>query len=145
MIVYRICKTYPPDHDPIDGRGAFQSGGRWNSKGVPAVYTSSSQALARAELGRHVELRMLPDDYRVYDIELPDGSWVELPELPQGWDADPPLSASRVLGDAFLNEHKYLALRVPSVCDPESYNFILNPRAKVFDQVRVIRHYLFVP
>ena len=72
MIVYRICQTYPPGHDPIDGMGSFRNGGGWNSKGTHAVYTASSLALARSELARHINLESIPDGFRVYEIEIPD-------------------------------------------------------------------------
>ncbi len=48
MRVYRLSKLkYSGD---LTGRGAEMSGGRWNSKGSPNIYTSDSIALSRAEI-----------------------------------------------------------------------------------------------
>jgi len=145
MIVYRICKTYPPEFDPIDGEGAFLKGGRWNSKGTHAVYTSSSLAVARAELARHLDLNNLPDDLRVYEIEVPNEGWKELEALPDGWNQDPPSFASQRLGDKYLRNHQVLALKVQSVCDPMAYNLVLNPQSTWFASVKIVRNYPFEP
>jgi len=145
VIVYRICQTYPPDHNPIDGLGAYQRGGRWNSKGVRAVYTASSLALARCELARHVNLESIPDGYRVYEIEVPDEPCFEIKELPKEWDDDFNQTETKNLGDNILNDPNYLSLKVPSVCDHNTYNFILNPKSKQYHKVSVKCSYPFKP
>lgn len=145
MIVYRICNTYPPDHDPIDGAGAFLKGGRWNSKGTHAVYTASSLALARSELARHVNLESIPDNLRVYEIEIPDMDMPIVTPLPQDWKDDPPAPSSQRLGDSHLRNPDLLFLKVPSVCDPNSFNIVLNPMSRLYNQVMVINNYAFVP
>ncbi|MEQ9426760.1 MAG: RES family NAD+ phosphorylase [Cyclobacteriaceae bacterium] len=144
MIVYRICKTYPPEHNPIDGMGAFQRGGRWNSKGTAAVYTASSLALARAELSRHMNLETIPDDYRVYEIAIPDEKYPLIDPLPPNWDSDPIDYLSKESGDNLLNNTNLLGFQVPSVCDRNSFNYILNPNSKHYKKVKVKRSYAFV-
>ena len=48
MVVFRIArKEYIQD---LSGRGAELFGGRWNEKGIPALYTSSSLSLAALEI-----------------------------------------------------------------------------------------------
>ena len=143
MIVYRICKTYPPDHNPIDGEGAFLRGGRWNPKGVHAVYTASSLALARSELARRLSLDNLPDGYAVYEIEVPDDSCQMIDVLPENWNSDTDWRTSQSLGKKYLEDPKVLGIMVPSVCDPKSYNIILNPKAEGFEAVRVVKVYGF--
>ncbi len=145
MKVYRICKTYPPDHDPIDGLGAFQKGGRWNSKGTYAVYTAGTLALARAELARHVSMDCIPDGFRVYEIEIPDTSYIEIGPLPSDWDDDPPSPASQRLGDSHLKNPSVLCLKIRSVCDPDSFNFVLNPMSKAYSEVKILDSYAFKP
>ncbi len=145
MIVYRICQTYPPDHDPIDGLGAFQKGGRWNSKGTFAVYTAGSIALARAELARHVNFESIPDGFRVYEIEIPDEGCVEIEPLPLNWDDDPPSPASQRLGDGYLKNPSILGIKVRSACDPESHNYVLNPACTNYSKVRLVKSYPFKP
>ena len=143
MIVYRICKTYPPHHNPIDGRGAFMSGGRWNPKGVHAVYTASSLALARSELARRLSLDNLPDGYVVYEIEVPDNSCETIDVLPKNWDSDTDWRNSQILGKKYLENPGIMGIIVPSVCDPASYNVILNPKASGFELVKVVKRYAF--
>ena len=145
MIVYRICKTYPPDHNPIDGEGAFKQGGRWNSKGTCAVYTASSLALARSELARHVNLESIPEDYRIYEIEIPDKKYPELKPLPEDWKEDPEPLSTKILGDQLFKDSNVLYLKVPSICDSKSHNYILNPKSSYFKEVKVVRDYLFSP
>ena len=55
MIVYRLSKSkYSAD---LTGKGAEKAGGRWNSKGVAMVYTSTSRALVplRCQCMCHLE------------------------------------------------------------------------------------------
>lgn len=143
MIVYRICKTYPPDHNPIDGEGAARYGGRWNSTGTPMVYTAESLALARSEMARHINLEAIPDDYHVYEIEIPDTEIPLINPLPIGWDADPETKSTQMAGDKAFEDYTTLAVKVPSVCDTHSYNYLLNPRCTDYNKVRVIKSYPF--
>ncbi|TRX58787.1 RES domain-containing protein [Fulvivirga sp. M361] len=145
MIVYRICQTYPPDHDPLDGAGAFKHGGRWNNKGTYVVYTAGSLALARSELARHINLELVPEGFRVYEIEIPDENYEELKPLPEDWNADPDPESTKISGDRFLKDKDHLCIKVPSVCDPSAYNYLLNPKSNDYDSVRIVNHYAFVP
>ena len=145
MIVYRICQTYPPDHDPIDGQGSFIRGGRWNPKGVHAVYTASSLALARSELARHINLDIIPDGYRVYEIEIPDGDCASPVHLPEEWDSDIDWNTTQAIGKKFLTDTSILCMKVPSVCDFKSYNIILNPNSDNYHQTKVVNDYPFEP
>ena len=52
MIVYRIAdRKYKDD---LSGTGAKLIGGRWNSPGLPALYTSEHASLATLEIIVHV-------------------------------------------------------------------------------------------
>ena len=144
MIVYRVCKLYPPGYNPIDGVGAFEYGGRWNSKGVYAVYTASSLALARAELARHINLECLPEGFNVYEIEIPDRDISTIEMLPNDWDTDPESLSTQSLGDRLLMDRNILAIKVPSVCDHQSFNLILNPICHQYVQVKVVTNYPFL-
>src|SRR5690554_1914023 len=101
MIVYRICKTYPPDHNPLDGVGSSLRGGRWNPKGIRAVYTSESLALAKAELARQRPLTLLKD-YSVYEIVIADDHILS-PGIPEGWDETPSTNVSKDIGAETLS------------------------------------------
>jgi len=145
VIVYRICQTYPPDHNPIDGEGASKYGGRWNSEGIKMVYTASSLALARSELARHMNLAVIPDDYRVYEIEIPDQEYEIVNPLPTDWDSDDePLSTKRI-GDIYFSNSSKLAIKVPSVADSKSFNYLLNPESNLFYLVKVVNNYPLKP
>lgn len=143
MIVYLICQTYPPDHSPIDGVGAFKNGGRWNLKGTYAVYTASSLALARSELARHINLESIPDQFRVYEIEIPESEFKELQPLPYNWNDDPPSIYSQEAGTSILQNLHCMGFKVPSICDPKSFNYILNPISIHFSKVKQVRNYPF--
>ena len=61
MRIWRICRARFAD-EAFSGQGARRFGGRWNSPGVPMVYSSSSLALAAMELFVHLEPNQQPDD-----------------------------------------------------------------------------------
>jgi len=52
--IWRLVKA-GRTHSAWDGEGAFRFGGRWNSRGVRAVYASSSLALALLETLVHLD------------------------------------------------------------------------------------------
>ncbi|MEX2594560.1 MAG: RES domain-containing protein [Anditalea sp.] len=144
MIVYRICKTYPPDHNPLDGVGSSLRGGRWNPKGIRAVYASESLALAKAELARQRPLTLLKD-YSVYEIEIADNYLIS-PKIPEGWDETPPTHVSKNIGAENSSLVEKLGFFVPSVADPCKVNVVLNPLAKDFSKyVSIKSTYPFLP
>jgi RES domain-containing protein len=63
----------------FSGEGAAKTGGRWNSRGVPVVYTSSTKSLAALEtlvhlnppvLFKYVAFRLEFDDALVEQVSL---------------------------------------------------------------------------
>jgi len=58
MLVYRVCRA---SFKALDSEGARLNGGRWNSPGQPAVYTSSTLALAALEYLVHIEPADAPE------------------------------------------------------------------------------------
>jgi len=121
----------------FSGRGSRRYGGRFNSRGTPVVYTSESLALALLEtltgLQRYDQLH----SYVFFRVALPDDFVAELSEveLPTGWGSHPPSEASRKLGDDWAHEKSWVALRVPSVVVPYSYNYALNSGHPSFERV----------
>jgi len=137
MIVFRLSKSrYAAD---LSGKGAEKAGGRWNSKGVAMVYTSASRALCMAEVAVHMPLGIVPADYELATIEIPDNYIMEvrIKELPEDWQALPHSDSTQKLGDNFIREGKYLALKVPSVVVQGEYNFLINPKHEAIKEVRV--------
>jgi RES domain-containing protein len=96
MRVYRVCSAR---HPHLDGEGARLYRGRWNSPGIPVVYTANSLALAMIET--RVHLRTPPVDYIRLTIEIPEivPNSVEISpaSLDPGWRTE--TSVTRAVGD----------------------------------------------
>lgn len=127
MRIWRLCRA-PHAKSAFSGEGARRYGGRWNSRGVPMVYCSSSLALAAIELFVHLEPLQAPDDLVSISAELPQREperTLASEELPPAWWAD--LEATRALGDAWIRSGSSLALKVPSVPIRPEWNILVNP------------------
>lgn len=139
MIVYRLSKSKYKDE--LSGYGASLNGQRWNSKGTEVVYTSQNRALANCEVAVHIPLGVLPKDYYMVEIEIPDSvkiCKVKIEELPWEWDFVPCRPGAQHIGDDFVKEGKCAVLEVPSAVVQGESNFILNPRHKDFKRIKII-------
>lgn len=121
-----------------DGKGARQAGGRWNSVGTAAVYTSSTLSLALAETLVHLSAGVLPA-YTAIPIEFDDAlvSILEPDDVPKNWNVDPPPASTQAIGDAWVSAGRSAVLRVPSVVVPVEFNYVLNPKHPDFPSARV--------
>ena len=132
MKIWRICRA-PFAAEAFSGQGARRFGGRWNSRGVPMVYASTSLSLAAIELFVHLEPGLAPDDLVYLSAELPEGEparTIGSAELRDGWwtdDAVVGAATPRELGDAWIQDRSSLALMVPSVPIRAEWNVLLNP------------------
>lgn len=131
-VLWRIAADTPGHAaDDLSGLGAKLTGGRWNSKGVPMVYCSTSIALATLETVHYLRAGGLPFNRFLVRIEVPEAVWQArriLDPVPGGWDAIPAsLSASRA-GDRWSAAGKTALLVVPSVIVPDECNVLINPR-----------------
>ena len=125
----------------LSGRGSELSGGRWNSKGMAALYTSCSRALCTIEIVVHVPAGIIPKDYEMVSIELPDDAIIkaiEPKDLPGSWNSNPINAHTQRIGDAFLSEKKALVFKVPSVIVKDEWNYIINPQHESFDKVKIL-------
>jgi len=125
MRIWRICRE---PYTAFSGEGARRFGGRWNSRGVPMVYASTSLALAAIELFVHLEPGQAPDDLVYLSALLPEGEpgrTIESAELSSSWWTDS--AASRDLGDAWMRACSSLAMLVPSVPIRAEWNVLVNP------------------
>jgi RES domain-containing protein len=110
------------------GEGAFRYGGRWNRKGVRAVYCSIDPSTAILEVAVHKGFRALdtvahvltavniadPSSVHVVDpASLPNPNWVK-PGIPG--------AGQQAYGDQLLSEHKFIA--IPSAVSSHSWNLI---------------------
>lgn len=140
MIVYRLCKS-KYSHD-LTGSGAEKTGGRWNNKGVPMIYTSESRALCVAEIALHTPLGILPFDYEIVSIDLPGDMTVyriKENELPANWLAMPHASQARKLGDFIIKQNKFLVIKAPSAVVPGDYSYLINPDHKDSYKIKILR------
>lgn len=128
MELYRIAQEKYADD--LSGNGAKLFGGRWNSEGLFALYTSSSRSLALLETLAHTPAKML--DLKVYmliTLSLPDNTRLETldkSKLSPGWDAPDTRLITKRIGDEFLKRKGSLLLAVPSVLMPEENNYLVN-------------------
>jgi len=140
MKVYRLSKEkYKND---LSGRGAEIAGGRWNNKGVPIVYTSESRALCTTEIAVRTPLGMLPLNYFIIEIEIPEDLKIlhlKLEDLPKDWKRFPHSNTTQIIGDTFIKEEKSVALKVPSVVVEGDFNYLLNPRHKNFHKIKITK------
>ena len=132
--LWRIATDTPDfEADDLTGKGAEITGGRWNPKGLPAVYASQSRALACLETVVHLNAGGLPLNRYLVAIEVPDAVWsaaetLAPADLPVGWDAEPPGRASLAWGADWLRARRSALLLLPSVIIPEERNALINPR-----------------
>lgn len=138
MKVFRICRERFAA-DAFTGEGARRFGGRWNSRGVPMVYCSSSLALAAIELFVHLEPNLQPDDLVSIAAELPSGEPAQKPTpetLPPEWWSDD-FESLRKLGDAWIRDKTSLAMLVPSAPLHYEWNVLANPLHPAVTQLKV--------
>ncbi|MFI5135142.1 MAG: RES family NAD+ phosphorylase [Chitinophagales bacterium] len=140
MIVYRLARSkYKKD---LSGKGAAKSSGRWNSKGVAILYTSESRALCTAEAAVHIGLGNVPGDYYLVTIEIKDDASVKelkQTELPRDWKSFPHPDSTQQIGDEFVQENKFLILKVPSVVVQGDHNYLINPDHKERKKIKIIK------
>ena len=139
MIVYRLSrKKYK---DKLSGYGASLNGQRWNSKGTELIYTAQTRALANSEVAVHISLGILPSDYHMVEVEIPDSLEIlniNEKNLPKGWNSLPSKPESKNIGDEFVNENLYPVLKVPSVVVKGEFNYIINPKHSDFSKIKII-------
>ena len=136
MRVWRIARsTYAGSvEDMLRGEGAARYGGRWNPKGMPAVYCSETSSLAALEVLVNLARPSTFPSYRILDLDVPDESIVTAPA---------PVVDTRRAGANLLRTH--LAIMAPSAVNPLERNVVLNPAHPDFDAVRpgTVRPFIF--
>lgn len=139
MIVFRLTrKRYPVE---LSGKGAAVYGARWNSPGVEMIYTAESRALAMAEVVVHLSVAMLPADFAILKIEIPETvslSVVDESSLPADWAGFPYALQTQKIGDRFASEFKTCVMKVPSAVVKGDYNYLVNPYHGDFGQIKII-------
>jgi RES domain-containing protein len=121
------------------GDGTRLFGGRWNSRGVRVVYSSTSLALAAIETFVHIEPILLPRDLVSIEGEIPQGiriGKVELKSLPSDW-GDAGSDSLHRFGDDWIRNVESTALLVPSAAIRGEWNLLLNPAHLEFRKIKL--------
>jgi RES domain-containing protein len=143
MQVWRVARRV---HSAVDGEGARRAGGRWNSPGIPVVYTSSALSLAILELLVHTDPDLVPRDLHAFAIDVPGSVATDILDvnaLPSNWRNIPNHPACRALGDDWLQRREHAILGVPSAVVPEELNYLINPAHPDSGSIRVVRSRAF--
>lgn len=121
------------------GEGARRYGGRWNSPGVPAIYTASSLALGLLEVMANARRVGVPPGYAYCEVDIPDDihtEHIDIAVLPVAWHVFPAPPELQSIGDAWLRAGEAVALFVPSAIVRIEPNVILNPAHADFARLR---------
>lgn len=113
-----------------------QSGGRWTSPGIPAVYASMSPAGAILEFLAHLDGEK-PVDLVLVKARMPGRSVTRATSLPAQWRERPYRDDVREYGNAWIASRTSLALDLPSVLCEQSRNLLINPEHDDIGQLKV--------
>lgn len=122
--LYRLTRNSRA-HECFNGEGSRLYGGRWNSSGLRAVYTSGSRALALLETLVHLDTSSPLPAFSFVSVEIAPDDIEALPAIDVADLAQ--VALTRPLGDRWLRQGRRLALAVPSVIVPEEFNYVVNP------------------
>lgn len=124
MNLYRLTRQqYATD---LSGEGAKLYGGRWNSAGVPLLYTATHRSLAVLETLVNLPKNLMPKDMLLITLEVDVKGFEVMSNLPKNWREHPASRTTQKLGDAWAKSGQ-LGIYVPSTVIPQEYNVILNP------------------
>lgn len=127
-VVYRIAlSNHARD---LSGAGARLTGGRWNAKNTPVIYTSESRSLAAMEYLVHVPLTNIPAEIKIVSIGIPDTSiprQIGSSDLPANWVRNPAPFLLADIGTRWVSSMESLLLRVPSAVIRHEFNILINP------------------
>ena len=138
MLVFRLVKQQYSK--VLSGKGAAIFGERWNSKGLELIYTVENRSLAMAEVAVHFSLATMPSSYNMLSIFIPDNltiKEIKTIELPDDWNTFPHAKSTQNIGDNFIFENKFVALKVPSVVTKGDFNILINPHHKDFKKIKI--------
>ena len=122
----------------FSGEGARRYGGRWNTKGVPLIYTAGSQSLAMLEM--LVQDEPLRARYIMIPAGVPTGikiDRVNFEQLPSDWRDHTALEQLRTIGTEWATQLSSAVLAVPSAVVPAETNYLLNPKHPDFAKISI--------
>jgi RES domain-containing protein len=110
--------------------------------GKAVIYTSESRALCVAEIAVHIPLGIIPDNYVLVTIEIPNEIRIQKirqNELSPDWRSFPYVQSTRLIGDKFLMQNRSLVLQVPSAVIPGDFNYLINPAHKDIARIKILK------
>jgi RES domain-containing protein len=134
---WRICRRRYAAEAAI-GEGARLYGGRWNGRGLPVVYASTSLALAAVETFVNLEPNLIPADLVSIEGEVAASlatRKLDLSVLPAGWYQSRDESLQR-FGNEWIRGGETIAVLVPSAAIRGEWNILLNPAHPDFARVQ---------
>lgn len=138
LTTFRIVKKEFAHKNRL-GEGARLYGGRWDSIGRPAIYTSANLSLANLEILSAAKMSRFKHDFVYITFKFSTKEVYELPHnrLPSNWDKFPSGIATQTIGDAWLNDKISLVLKVPSTLVKIEHNYLINPAHPEFKNVKI--------
>jgi len=136
MTIYRL--SIEQYKDDISGTGAKLYGGRWNTAGIPVLYTTENISLAVLEIIVRTDINLIPLHYYLLKLELPDTAGITVinkTKLKKEWKTD--VSYTQWIGNEFLKSNKSLVLKIPSAIVDEEHNFIINTEHSEFKKLKI--------
>ena len=123
----------------FNGEGARLYGGRWNTPGIPLIYTAESKSLAVLEILVHLESPDLLQKFVLFEVKVEEAllSEIDPASLPDNWREDPPPAAAQNIGDDWATSTRSAVLRVPSAIVTGEFNFLFNPRHPDFRRLQI--------
>ena len=139
-LLYRVVRQKYADR-PLDTRGSWLNGGRWNPPGARLLYTAEHPALALVEILVHMPQVSYTDlpTYRLFTLEIPDSSRRVLPaeELPPYWNENGYTKSQTILAN-WLTNPDILAIGVPSSVMPDGVNYLLHGEHESYKHIRIV-------
>lgn len=136
LIVWRLT-TARFARSAFSGDGARLYGGRWHRKGVPLVYTASSQSLAMLEM--LVQDEPLRARYVMIEARIPKAVTIErirIADLPSNWRDIAARETLQAIGTEWAKKRSRAVLAVPSAVIPAETNYLLNPLHPDFRRIK---------
>ena len=129
MIAYRLNEIRP-DRSPI---GFGDAAGRWNHRGIPMIYSSSSISLVYSEILaiRGPVVASIRWNLFTFQINV-EAPRVEALDLPSNWAKRPYPKSIQTFGSNWAKSKVSLVLMVPSIriplsAFPKESNILINP------------------
>ena len=123
-----LFRIHGAAYDAFDTMGTVLFGGRWNSRGVPVVYTAQHISLAALEVlvhagGKKIPPKVLTRILVPQNIEIGEASSLDFAAAPR-------------FGDRWIAESRTAVLRVPSITvNGLEFNYLLNPLHPDFPRI----------